>query len=263
MQPDDRSFAASLPALSVLSAPRHPGALRKIPAEEPRLSDRRRRPLHRILARPPQETEHAEARSLLAIQHRASNCSRPEQSCASHRAPNCYLTPTAPRPMAAAACRLSESDRGLDARSAGIGRRLLSREVHRLYGAARSGASRFAERQDTGRLRRFHRQFRPLSAKPGRMVRGTAHPARSLPTQCRACTLRSWRLTRTRVILFCSLEVALEKTFGGDAPSWARKRQVTPGRAFPLSRARVKTPMEQLYPKNFHGFSAPQDQHGL
>ena len=35
MQPDDRSFGASLSALSALSVPGHPGLVRKIPAEEP------------------------------------------------------------------------------------------------------------------------------------------------------------------------------------------------------------------------------------
>ena len=84
----------------------------------------------------------------------------------------------------------------------GIRRRLLSREVPRLYGSARSGATGPAERQDPGRLRRFRQQFQPLPAKPRRMVRGTAHHTGPRLKTSPRNTLRCWRLSRTRAIPF-------------------------------------------------------------
>ena len=78
MQPDDRSFPASLPALSVLSTPGIQGLVRKIPAEEPRLRERRRALVASFIrpAAKGQETQHAQARSDIGNPRPRSNCSQ-------------------------------------------------------------------------------------------------------------------------------------------------------------------------------------------
>ena len=107
MQPDDRSFAASLPALSALSTPGIQASLEKY-----RQKNQAAPPTPRLHSgAQPQETQHAEAGSVLAIRERRSNCSQAGKKLRYRRALNYCRKPIAPRRMAAAAGRLSESDR--------------------------------------------------------------------------------------------------------------------------------------------------------
>ena len=221
MQPDDRSFSASLPALFAISAPGIEPALEKYQQKNHGCeTDSGSSSPHPSSRAPSERFQNPSAPDTSSPDTSSSDPSSPASSSGSQQRESQPTTPklelfwqsanakqlleggkkaalfvefrtvlrhrSCHRRMAAAAFRLPESHRRLDIRSRGIRRRLLSREVPGLYQSARSGGARFPERQDTGRLCRFHQQGEPLSAKPSRMVRGTAHAAGAFPYQCGA-----------------------------------------------------------------------------
>ena len=186
MQPDDRSFAASLPALDEpracrRSKPRSTSSSRRTTAARP--ISRLRLILPR---RPRKQTTPKLDLYWQSANRQAIAPGRPEAALQIEQrtADRCRSRHAR---VAAAAVRLSESDRGLDARSSrNQTPSTITRSASSYTALLDLVPSGSAERHDPGRLCRFHQQFRPLSAKPGRVVRGTAHRARSLPGQFRA-----------------------------------------------------------------------------
>ncbi len=220
MQPDARSFAASLPALSVLTAPSSQASFEKYR----------------------QKSHGCETDSAPSSDSPASNRARPSWSFIGNPRARSQLLQTGKTPCVDTNC--FGADRAsadwqqqladylnliasFDAGSSGIGRRLLSREVHRLYVSARSGDDRSTERQDPGRLCRFRRQFRPLSAKPGRMVRSNRNTLLDRSQNNPALHSRVLQAFHDSGNPVLALEVVLENTFAAancaSAPSNRRR----------------------------------------
>ncbi len=245
MQPDDRSFSASLPALFGPSAPGIQAVARKIPAEEPRLRDRRR---PSPLLRPANETDHAQAGSVLAIRDRAAIAQGGKEAALRVEHRTVLRRRSRHRRMAAAACRLPESHRRVGRK---IKRNPTPSTITRSAWSIQSLLDLVPTGPQSDKILADYVDFISNSSlyqqspaewfvEPHTLLdRSQTNPAQH------AKVLEAYQDSGNPVL---ALEVALEKTFSGNC-QLGGKRQVTASGVPPILQAGEKAD-RSLYPNS-------------